>query len=311
MSTTSGLARLYHPSDGALMHSIFALISPWDRSPYALRRVCRSFRAFYAVRVVWTRLLRDHFSAAAAVHEDMTLEEARHLCALALQEPWQELIKGQVLQQFRDSGWSILDLSRTNVTALPHRGHRELEHLTTLRLPLRCSLDSLPEDFAVLQNLTEESFMAAIKRVKTLPEDIVDHPHLRDATELDLKDFQLVSLPERFGELKSLTSLNVRECQSLVSLSEGFGELRNLQTLNLNSCYKLGSLPERFGELKNLQTLNLQHSGDFGSSMSLRSLPEGFGELTSLRKLDLMRCPATLPDTLRAHLEAQGCECQS
>ena len=136
MSTTSGLTRLYHPSDGALMHSIFALISPWDRSPYALRRVCRSFRAFYAVRVVWTRLLRDHFSAAAAVRSDMTLEEARHLCALALQEPWQELIKGQVLQQFRDSGWSILDLSRTNVTALPHRGHRELEHLTTLRLRL-------------------------------------------------------------------------------------------------------------------------------------------------------------------------------
>ena len=193
MPTTSGLARLYHPSDGELMHSVFALISPWDRSPYALRRVCRSFRAFYAVRVVWTRLLRDHFSAAAAVHEDMTLEEARHLCALALQEPWQELIKGQVLQQFRDSGWSILDLSRTNVAALPHRGFRELEDLTTLRLPERCPqrqsgrhLNSLPEDFAVLQSLTKESFMECIKRVETLPRGVVDNPHLREATQLDL-----------------------------------------------------------------------------------------------------------------------------
>jgi len=30
--------------------------------------------------------------------------------------------------------------------------------------------------------------------------------------------------------------------------------------------------------------------------------------LTSLRKLLLTRCPAALPDTLRAQLEAQGCE---
>ena len=243
MSTTSGLTRLYHPSDGALMHSIFALISPWDRSPYALRRVCRSFRAFYAVRVVWTRLLRDHFSAAAAVRFDMTLEEARHLCALALQEPWQELIKGQVLQQFRDSGWSILDLSRTNVTALPHRGHRELEHLTTLRLPLRCSLDSLPEDFAVLQNLTEESFMAAIKRVKTLPEDIVDHPHLRDATELDLSGSRLVTLPKRFGDLKNLKTLDLENCRALVSLPKGFGDLTNLATLYLDDAPAGRSMP--------------------------------------------------------------------
>jgi len=33
--------------------------------------------------------------------------------------------------------------------------------------------------------------------------------------------------------------------------------------------------------------------------------------LTSLRELDLESCSAALSDTLRAQLEAQGCECQS
>ena len=52
--------------------------------------------------------------------------------------------------------------------------------------------------------------MAAIKMVETLPEDIVDHPHLRDATKLDLSHCtKLVALPERFGQLTNLTTLRL------------------------------------------------------------------------------------------------------
>ena len=59
---------------------------------------------------------------------------------------------------------------------------------------------SLSEGFGQLTNLTKESFMACIKHVQRLPEDIVEHPHLRDATELDLSYSNLVALPEPFGE---------------------------------------------------------------------------------------------------------------
>ena len=53
----------------------------------------------------------------------------------------------------------------------------------------------MPEGFEKLVNLTEKSFMQCIKQVKHLPESIVRHPHLKDATSLDLSDTNLESLP--------------------------------------------------------------------------------------------------------------------
>jgi len=251
----------------------------------------------------------------------MTMEQACRLCNLALQEPWQGLINLQVLDEFRDSDGSILNLrSKTfamSVASLP-RGLGELWAVTTLRLP---ALNSLPEELtAVLQNLTKESFMECIKCVKRLPESIVDHPHLRDATELHFGGSNLVILPERFGELKNLQTLNLsgcenlvilperfggltslkdldlRGCRSLESLPEGFGELASLEKLFMRGCASLVSLPEDFGELKSLTSLNL--SGGFGSPMSLRSLPEGFGELKALTHLSMSYCYAlqSLPE---------------
>ena len=53
----------------------------------------------------------------------------------------------------------------------------------------------MPEGFEKLVNLTQESFMQCIKQVKHLPESIVQHPHLTDATSLDLSHANLESLP--------------------------------------------------------------------------------------------------------------------
>ena len=63
--------------------------------------------------------------------------------------------------------------------------------------------------------------MACIKHVQRLPEDIVEHPHLRDATELDLSRSNLVALPERFGQLRSLVELDLWRCESLSELPAG------------------------------------------------------------------------------------------
>ena len=87
------------------------------------------------------------------------------------------------------------------------------------------ALRALPEGFEKLVNLERESFMKCIKQVQHWPESIVEHPLLRDATELDLSHAKLVALPERFRELKSLTSLrfgtNEYNPMKLESLPEG------------------------------------------------------------------------------------------
>ena len=113
----SGLHRVYDVSDASLMHIILVdHLPPLDPSPYFLRRVCRRFRGFYDdSRSIWIRLLQLHFREAAAallrINPDITLEEARRLCNLALQESCQEWLKGPVLYNFRASGYSTLDLS--------------------------------------------------------------------------------------------------------------------------------------------------------------------------------------------------------
>ena len=54
---------------------------------------------------------------------------------------------------------------------------------------------AISKGFKKLVNLTKESFMQCIKQVKHLPESIVQHPHLKDATSLDLSYANLESLP--------------------------------------------------------------------------------------------------------------------
>jgi hypothetical protein len=103
----------------------------------------------------------------------------------------------------------------------------------------------------------------------------------------------LVSLPESFGNLQALTTLNLHYCRSLASLPESFGNLQALTTLNLNSCYSLVSLPESFGNLQALTTLNLNYC------RSLASLPESFGTLQVFTTLNLNYCRslASLPES--------------
>jgi Leucine-rich repeat (LRR) protein len=99
-------------------------------------------------------------------------------------------------------------------------------------------------------------------------------------TKINLQNNNLTELPESFGELTNLTTLNLQSCKLITELPESFGELTNLKELNL-SYNNLTKLPERFGELKNLTTLNLQ------SCKLITELPESFGELTNLKELNL------------------------
>ena len=259
--------------DDDLISMVLARVSPFDRSPYLLRCVCRSFRGFYKLPGVWTNLLRDHFSTDES--PDVLVEGARWHCNLALQEPWAKIINGQVLNAFRASGWTRLVLSRAEMTSLPEQ-YGELSNLEDLDLSQCRYLRSLPEGFGDLKSLTS----------------------------LNLRECRsLVSLSEGFGELINLQTLGL-QCKSLKSLPERFGDLKSLTSLNLRDCYSLVSLSAGFGKLKSLTFLSLW------DCRSLVSLSEGFGELKSLKKLIMYSCPAasSMPAALKEQLKGQGCE---
>ena len=108
-----GLHDLYHPSDGEIMRHILLYISPTECSPYLLRRVSRAFVGFYRSRAIWLNIWALHLSGPAQPGE-MSVEEARRRCGLALRQPWEGLIRGKTLEAFRESGWTALRIKEAN-----------------------------------------------------------------------------------------------------------------------------------------------------------------------------------------------------
>jgi len=144
--------------------------------------------------------------------------------------------------------------SCSKLQALPD-GFGELKSLQTLDLS-RSGIVTLPEGFEQLVNLECKSFMACMKQVKHLPESIVEHPHLRDATKLDLSGANLVALPKGISNLVNLKELNLYQC-NLQALPDGISDLVNLVTLDLYGCTKLQALPDGICNLTNLTELNM------------------------------------------------------
>merc|ERR1711924_534682 len=172
-----------------------------------------------------------------------------------------------------------------------------------------CSkLELLPERFGEL-HLTEIDFSGCTAPDLGVIFDVIFK--FEGLTKLGLADLEMESLPERFGQLRSLVTLDLSWCKQLLalpegipprilplsaalamlaqidrdisasilpnrSLSEGFGQLRNLQTLSLCDCRRLRALPAGFGQLRSLVKLDLSYSG-------VKELSAGFGDLKSLK----------------------------
>lgn len=111
--------------------------------------------------------------------------------------------------------------------------------------------------------------------IESLPEDF---GNLTSLTELNLRDNSIITLPESFGNLASLTELDLSH-NPLEALPENFANLASLTELDLSSI-PMTSLPEGFGDLPALAVLDLK-------STPLQHLPESFGNLTSLIELNL------------------------
>jgi hypothetical protein len=125
--------------------------------------------------------------------------------------------------------------------------------------------------------------------VKTLPESFGNLKKLHTLNLVFNKN--LKTIPDSFGNLESLKFLSIsggdfQTPNILEFLPEGFGKLNNLQQLNLSS-NNLSELPKSFKDLKSLQYLNLSNN------KKLNILPESFEDLPNLSSCDFSFCGFT------------------
>jgi hypothetical protein len=137
-----GVYHLCHFSEGDIMRSILLYISPWECSPYLLRRVSRVFQGLYDAPALWLRIWTKHLGEPG----EMSIKEARRGCGLALQQPWEHLIQGKEFQAFRRSGFTTLKISFLlhNKPSLPEQ-FGELTSLQKLDLSDCNTLEALPQ----------------------------------------------------------------------------------------------------------------------------------------------------------------------
>ena len=97
---------------------------------------------------------------------------------------------------------------------------------------------------------------------------------------------KLVSLPDLFGKLRNLRTLEMNN-NLLSELPESFISLKNLKNLQLYK-NKLVRLPESFGNLKNIQTVHLEFN-------KITSLPSSLENFTGV-ELNFYRNPLSDKD---------------
>ena len=155
--------------------------------------------------------------------------------------------------------------------------------------------------------------VSSIQSLRQLPEVIGCYTSLEV---LHLLELPFSSLPESFGQLRSLTELKLESCRSLTSLPESFCQLQSLQqlvvdhrdthhrlvlpeTVELPSCLTsltvcLAHLPDSLWSCLSLQKLHVEN-------LESASLPEAVGQLTSLTELTISHCPdlVSLPASLQ------------
>jgi Leucine-rich repeat (LRR) protein len=125
--------------------------------------------------------------------------------------------------------------------------------------------------------------------VLSLPSSIGELKHL---TTLDLRSSLIASLPPSIGKLQNLRDLDLSYMEDLFQLPQEIGDLASLNILDLEES-SITSLPPSIGRLRNLQYLNLSET------RKLSELPEELGNLVSLNKLNLRGSSiASLPPSI-------------
>ena len=206
----------------------------------------------------------------------------------------------------------------------------DMSTLTALNLG-GWNITSLSDEIGQLVNLDERSMRGLVglcKRMKVIPSTLFQHPHFDTMTELDLSEWRMSALPERFAELTSLSSLRLgtavaenedtyrilSRISTLTSLDcsgsdvkslPELGRLNNLVNLNLAGCHSLLMLSSNecctklkdlnLSDCKKLETLYLAGlvslvNLNLKACDSLLMFPESIGCCVSLKDLNLSRC---------------------
>ncbi|KDO38217.1 hypothetical protein CISIN_1g047447mg, partial [Citrus sinensis] len=97
------------------------------------------------------------------------------------------------------------------------------------------------------------------------------------------KCLSLQSLPSSLCMFKSLTSLEIIDCQNFKILPYELGNLKALETLIVDGTL-IREVPESLGQLSSLKILVLTNNG-------LKRLPESLNQLSSLKRLVLSDNP--------------------
>uniref|UniRef100_A0A0E0IZJ6 NB-ARC domain-containing protein n=1 Tax=Oryza nivara TaxID=4536 RepID=A0A0E0IZJ6_ORYNI len=111
--------------------------------------------------------------------------------------------------------------------------------------------------------------------------------HLIWLTSLTLRECDsIVSLPEWLGDLSSVRNLKIVKCLSLNNL-QGImdGHLSSLEKLEVVSCKSISALPKRLGEVTSLKKLYIHRCS------AIKSLPYSIHKLTNLKTLQVTACP--------------------
>ncbi|RLM93432.1 Leucine Rich Repeat family protein, expressed [Panicum miliaceum] len=119
-------------------------------------------------------------------------------------------------------------------------------------------------------------------------EIIIDgRSHLGSLKKLSMLDCSLMSsLPPWLGDLTSLQTLEIMNCQRLNNLPDSMRHLSSLESLSLNGCWGIQALPDWLGDLVSLKKLDIYFCG------GIMSLPESIEQLSILERLRILGCPA-------------------
>ncbi|KAL4194869.1 hypothetical protein AMTRI_Chr05g61660 [Amborella trichopoda] len=170
-----------------------------------------------------------------------------------------------------------------------------LRNLVYLNLRGCPNLKKLPDMLGLLVNLEELDVSGGSWRV----------PPLVGTTSSEVGYEQLQELPENFGNLTSLRTLNLSYNSNLTKLPSTFSRLCSLEELFARDCSLQGVIDDDFEKLSKLKKLDL-----YGNK-NIQGVPRSMKGLSQLKEINITYCTqlVTIPElpTSLECLEAGGC----
>ena len=133
---------------------ILLQISPYTKSPYFIRRVCKGWKNLYDTGGMWMMIYKCYF--AQSVPRGIT---HRRACNMEFQKPYEKIMSPREIELFYTSGYKKLSLAGCDMELLPEgapctspsyltrpisEGFGELHSLEELRLGGCIKLKALP-----------------------------------------------------------------------------------------------------------------------------------------------------------------------